>query len=408
MPGSGIVKTGAKTPSKTPEEIHNELDDDTKYEPAEVEENDTSFEAMCKTIEKPSWHILYPPKVMITPEAMDDINLFIEIGAVEVGWLGLVQRYGHDFLVHKVFIPEQVVSSTETDISTRGISYVVSQLREEHKNDNKKFQESLQQLRYWGHSHVRMACNPSKQDDAQMEEFCENGVDFMIRSIHNKKGEVRFDIHDYQSGIRTEHAPWAILRKHGSAERKNMWLDLYKQHVKKKKAYTYSNRSANHFGGNTVHYPSYSKVDNVNTPKNSKETESSILPYSQTLLTIEECQAVLFNLLQKADDELTVNSNADRLYYGYEYVDADKFMIPKNMECMEMYSRVELFLALVYYFYLPGDAHQLRLDLPFKGQMHMNMNLADIFARAHKEGHAPKCLKRWKEEMDSWMCDYKA
>jgi len=123
------------------------------------------------------------PTLFYTPVAKAKIDKVIAMCSKEVGWMGVVDVVDDGYLVTDIFVPEQIVSVIETDISAEAMANLAAEL------------ESPEKMFYWGHSHVNMPVRPSSQDQQQVEEYLEN-CDIFIRGIYNKKGESKVDIFD--------------------------------------------------------------------------------------------------------------------------------------------------------------------------------------------------------------------
>ena len=110
----------------------------------------------------------------------------------EVGWMGYVTKIGHDYLVEEIFLPEQIVSAAETDISPDAMATLTLELIKRDMDPEKMI--------YWGHSHVNMGVSPSGQDETQIDLMLQNAPVF-IRAIHNKRGEGKVDVFDTTQGV---------------------------------------------------------------------------------------------------------------------------------------------------------------------------------------------------------------
>lgn len=148
------------------------------------------------------------PKVLITPEAFKRMSLYVELGSKEVGWLGTAERTaGGDFLITNTFLLDQEVTPTETELSVDGINALAMQLVEQGDAGMK----ALNELKFWGHSHVRMGTSPSGTDERTMERFGREGHPWYIRGIFNKRGRAEFTIYLFEEGLRINDAPWAVF-----------------------------------------------------------------------------------------------------------------------------------------------------------------------------------------------------
>lgn len=135
------------------------------------------------------------PTVYISLEAYIKVRQLVDQCDKEIGWFGAVERSGEEYQIYDIFVFDQDVHETETDIDAASIGKVVHELYEQGK------EKEVNELNFWGHSHVNMACNPSGQDKSQALEFAEDNpnIEFMICGIFNKKGEIRIDLYDYKN-----------------------------------------------------------------------------------------------------------------------------------------------------------------------------------------------------------------
>ena len=148
------------------------------------------------------------PVIQIDPEAMVTMHRYVDQCSTEVGWLGTAEKKqdGTIFIGH-VFLFKQSVSGVTTKLSSEGLIEVSQKLLQQGEEGERL----IENLRFWGHSHVNMACSPSGQDDLQMDDFKENGAPFFVRGIFNKNGDVRFDVYDFARGIILVDCKWEVL-----------------------------------------------------------------------------------------------------------------------------------------------------------------------------------------------------
>lgn len=164
---------------------------------------------MFKSKEDPKVSLLaYQDRtIYITPDAFEKMSIIVqEGGADEVGWLGLVRRLQENFLIYDVIIPKQRVHATTTEIKPDDIMEVA----EAFIPLGAEGIEKINQLRFWGHSHVNMGVSPSGQDNQQMEELSADVDDFYIRCIANKKGDIDFTLYLFDENLQISHAKWQI------------------------------------------------------------------------------------------------------------------------------------------------------------------------------------------------------
>lgn len=148
------------------------------------------------------------PKVLVAREAYQRMLAIVDIADKEVGWLGTATQQGRNFLIEEIFLFRQEVSAVTTEISPEGLAEVAQEILTTRPEDGV---EVLNNLRFWGHSHVRMGTSPSGQDEAQMAEFAGSGHPWFIRGILNKLGRMEFSLFLYQSGVKILDAEWEIV-----------------------------------------------------------------------------------------------------------------------------------------------------------------------------------------------------
>jgi hypothetical protein len=149
-----------------------------------------------------------PRAVLISREAYARMWHFVDIAEDEVGWLGTVERLQNGgFMIEEVFLLQQEVSSAQTEISEEGVALLAEELFTRPDG-----LELVNKLRFWGHSHVMMGTSPSFQDDKQMDLFRDNGCEWFIRAILNKRGRMEIDIYFFESGVMFKDVPWIIYQ----------------------------------------------------------------------------------------------------------------------------------------------------------------------------------------------------
>lgn len=143
------------------------------------------------------------PKVFISPEAIAKMQTYVQECDDEIGWLGTAHQDGLNYVISDVFLFDQEVHSTTTEISPEGLATFAEALLEREDGV-----DVWNQMKVWGHSHVNMGVSPSGQDNKQIETFAGCGVDFFIRIIANKKGDLKVDLYLFDLGISYIDAPW--------------------------------------------------------------------------------------------------------------------------------------------------------------------------------------------------------
>lgn len=133
-----------------------------------------------------------PPTVYYTVEAHASIEYIVNKCPTEIGWLGLVEDVPGGYMITQIYIPEQEVTATTTEIETEGMANLFMHLIEQGVDTSK--------VRYWGHSHVNMGVSPSTRDEDQIADYLETSPLF-IRGIYNKKGVSKVDVFDVTQGF---------------------------------------------------------------------------------------------------------------------------------------------------------------------------------------------------------------
>lgn len=143
-----------------------------------------------KTIELEDQGLRY--RLYFMKKAYDKMRLYVDLCQDEIGWLGYVEKLKDDqgYMVTDVFLVDQEVHATTTELSPTAIIDFYNDLKEEEK------ETFISKCKLWGHSHVNMSPSPSGQDDTQGTELSKDANDFYIRLITNKKGEYNITFYD--------------------------------------------------------------------------------------------------------------------------------------------------------------------------------------------------------------------
>lgn len=146
------------------------------------------------------------PIVHINRSALNKMFIYTDEVQDEVGWLGTAYKLeDNSYLIDDVFLFKQEVHGTTTEITSEGLEEFAMELLQLPDGV-----EIWNNMKMWGHSHVRMGITPSGQDNSQMEEFSKVGHDFFIRLICNKLGELSVDVYEFDRGLETHNAKWYI------------------------------------------------------------------------------------------------------------------------------------------------------------------------------------------------------
>jgi hypothetical protein len=152
------------------------------------------------------------PQIYISSDAMAKMSLYVEGCEDEIGWLGTAIKNVKQNYIHitDMLLFDQEVHATTTEITSEGLSSFAEELLQQADGI-----DIWNNIKVWGHSHVKMGITPSGQDDKQMEAFLGCGHEWFIRIICNKLGALKVDLYEYALGITYLDLPWQRV---GSAE----------------------------------------------------------------------------------------------------------------------------------------------------------------------------------------------
>lgn len=161
------------------------------------------------------------PVVLIDKQgAYDPMFYIVDQSPDEVSWLGAVERNGMEFLIQEVFLFDQEVHSTQTTMDTEAVGAFFAELASQPDGV-----EKVNKIKLWGHSHVGMGVSPSGPDEDQMRLFGES-ADWFVMGIANKRGDLRFEIHLFDLGIKIVDVEWEIYEPEQTEMRKKIEKEL--------------------------------------------------------------------------------------------------------------------------------------------------------------------------------------
>lgn len=169
----------------------------------------------------------FAPRIGVKSDAIAKMFIYVNECKDEVGWLGTANYNEKErfITIEDVYLFDQEVHATTTEITPEGLSDFAQELL----SMGDEGMEIWNNLKMWGHSHVNMSVSPSGQDDRQMETFREGGHDWFIRLIANKKGDMKLDLYDYNSGIVYLDLPWVEIRPDEESEILQQINNLYRK-----------------------------------------------------------------------------------------------------------------------------------------------------------------------------------
>ena len=133
------------------------------------------------------------PTVYVTPEAFLQMQLLVSKSSEELAWHGTVERDGDNYIIKRIYVYPQTVTSTTVDADEEAYAQWIMKLDDDVLNN----------LRFQGHSHVNMGVSPSGRDTGNWQKFLNllTKDDFYIFCIANKKGEFYWNVFDMGKNI---------------------------------------------------------------------------------------------------------------------------------------------------------------------------------------------------------------
>ena len=137
------------------------------------------------------------PKVYMTPEVYLQLTRLVHQSSKELAWHGTVTKVGSNYVIHKILVYPQTVTSTTVDADEEAYAKWLMELDD----------ETINHLRFQGHSHVNMGASPSGRDTDNWQKFLNllTPGDFYVFCIANKKEEFYWNIYDTEQNILFEN-----------------------------------------------------------------------------------------------------------------------------------------------------------------------------------------------------------
>lgn len=128
------------------------------------------------------------PIVYITTDAYLQMMLLVQQCSDELTWHGTVEKIENNYLIDRIYVYPQEVTGTTVDADETAYAKWLMQL----PND------TINRLRFQGHSHVNMGVSPSGRDTNNWQNFLNllKTDEFYLFCIVNKKGDFYWNIYD--------------------------------------------------------------------------------------------------------------------------------------------------------------------------------------------------------------------
>ena len=120
-----------------------------------------------------------PAVLRFTAEAYARLRLYVELCPSEIGGLGEVRPDGDGLLVTNLFLLDQRVSPSETELEPEAVLGLLRRCLEEGRDPAA--------LRLWWHSHAEHEVEWSETDEATIQGF---GADSLVSLVTNKAGDL--------------------------------------------------------------------------------------------------------------------------------------------------------------------------------------------------------------------------
>lgn len=112
-------------------------------------------------------------------DIMQKLKTYVHAVSGEIGGLGKVSVEGQNFRVEEIYLLEQTVSGSETDLNEASIAKLVDELIDQDKSPV---------LNFWWHSHGNMGAFWSKTDTDTMESWPGS---WLVSLVINQKSEMK-------------------------------------------------------------------------------------------------------------------------------------------------------------------------------------------------------------------------
>jgi len=146
------------------------------------------------------------PKIKIYMKALCKMEAYTANCDTEIGWQGFARfdRENNVIYIDDVFLPEQKANGSTCEFSPNAQSVIIQELL-----SNTETAIRINDIRVWGHSHVRMSTGPSSQDEKQLRSFVSpERCSYYVGIITNKNRDLScYYVDPY---VYARFVPWDI------------------------------------------------------------------------------------------------------------------------------------------------------------------------------------------------------
>ena len=269
-------------------------------------------ETICNTQE------LQKPIVFVTAQAYTKMLTLINNTNKELAWHGVATRVNNDYCIEDILVYPQTVTSTTVDADEDAYAKWLMDLPDNVINN----------LRFQGHSHCKMATNPSGRDTTNWEKFVNliEPDDFYIFCIGNQHNSFYWNIYDKRHNVLFENKDieMCIIDERGNSI--DDWcaesIDKYIKEEKPVVTYTRVGIGNNPVGFRTpdaslltLNGKSYATAPSKEAADNIKDAESYIPKEMKDIVQYEAESDTYF--IEQAD--IMNNGIPDGFYYSNLY-----------------------------------------------------------------------------------------
>lgn len=162
------------------------------------------------------------PRITITDEAWQKMTTLVQKCDLEVGFHGVIEKTGNNYLITDILVyPQKVSAATVTTDETELCKWQLTIPT-----------ETYNKIRMQGHSHVNMAVSPSGTDHQTYQKILEilGKDDFYLFLIINKRGNIWMQFFDMKQNILFENKDLELERYSTEAD---VWVDQQLKLIKK-------------------------------------------------------------------------------------------------------------------------------------------------------------------------------
>jgi hypothetical protein len=137
------------------------------------------------------------PTVYVTASAYMKMMSLIKNSSKELAWYGITSRINSNYIIEDILVYPQTVTSVTVDADEVKCAKWFMELPD----------ETINNLKFQGHSHVGMSASPSGRDTNNWQQFANllKPNEFMILCIGNNKGEFYWNIYDKSINVLFEN-----------------------------------------------------------------------------------------------------------------------------------------------------------------------------------------------------------